>query len=60
MIQYGIDSGAELHNGFPWSFDFHGLPATHEEDDSYIVDGVRFNSDEIIVMGICNVCTYNL
>lgn len=35
LVQYGIDSGANLVNGMPWSFTFNGYPITHENDYLY-------------------------
>ncbi|MCW1885522.1 hypothetical protein OKA04_12350 [Luteolibacter flavescens] len=37
FVQLGITQGVTLHNGMPWSFDFHGHPVTHENDDLYLV-----------------------
>jgi hypothetical protein len=39
FVQYGIDSGAPLHDGIPWSFDFYSSAVTHEDNDRYIVNG---------------------
>lgn len=37
-------------NGLPWSFDFHGIAVTHENDDCYILNtqagAVRVNRDK--------------
>ena len=37
LVQHGIDSGAYLHDGVPWSFDYAGHPITHENDDCYLI-----------------------
>lgn len=37
LVAYGIASGAPLHDGMPWSFDYHGHPITHENDDCYLI-----------------------
>lgn len=37
VIQAGIDSGAALVNGMPWSFIFKGYPVTHERDKLYLI-----------------------
>lgn len=37
LVQHGIDSGAPLTRGMPWSFNFIGHPVTHENDDLYLI-----------------------
>jgi hypothetical protein len=52
FVQYGIDTGAEVHDdGMPWSFNFYGVPITHENAERYIVSNSYFNMGEMIVIG---------
>ena len=37
LVQHGIDHGANIINGMPWSFLYNGVPVTHENDECYIV-----------------------
>jgi len=37
FVQYGIEHGANLVDGVPWSFDFEGYRVTHENDDLYLI-----------------------
>lgn len=37
FIQYGIDNGANIVNGMPWSFNFHGAAVTHSDDNTYLI-----------------------
>jgi len=37
LVQYGRDNGGNIVNGMPWSFNYKGLPVTHENDKCYIV-----------------------
>lgn len=37
LVEYGLQSGANVIDGMPWSFDYQGQPVTHETDDCYIV-----------------------
>jgi len=37
LVQHGRDSGANIVNGMPWSFDYAGHPVTHENDQCYLV-----------------------
>jgi hypothetical protein len=51
FVQFGCKQGVALHgeNQMPWSFDFFGIPVTHESDDRYLVGmGVRFNRGQRI------------
>lgn len=54
LIQHGVDSGAQLVNGMPWSFEYKGYPVTMENDSLYFVsvNGVlqSIASDEVIVI----------
>ena len=37
FIEYGINNGANIVDGMPWSFDYNGHPVTHETDEWYII-----------------------
>lgn len=37
FVQYGRDHGANIVNGMPWSFKFHGHAVSHETDDHYLI-----------------------
>ena len=39
VILCGMQSGCPLVNGMPWSFNFLGIPVSHETDDKYIIIG---------------------
>lgn len=40
FIQIGLSTeGANIRDGVPWSFDYNGAYATHEEDDRYLISG---------------------
>lgn len=59
FIQYGLDMGSSIVNGFPWSFDFFGFPVTHETDNCYLIlltsgETIRFNRYEIITVDTVN------
>lgn len=44
LVRFGIDCGAPLTNGIAWSFQYKGLPVTHENDQCYLIgsQGTRF------------------
>jgi hypothetical protein len=37
LVQYGLEHGANVHDGMPWSFDYNGHAITHESDDCYLI-----------------------
>jgi hypothetical protein len=49
VIKYGIKVGAEIVDGYPWSFCFWGVPVTHETNESYIVGNLYLTTDTILV-----------
>ncbi|QGH72778.1 MAG: protein of unknown function DUF2829 [Podoviridae sp. ctLUJ1] len=59
LIQHGIDSGAPLFNGMPWSFQFLGHPVTHENDNCFIIstpDGqLAMSPEDMLIIGEWNV-----
>lgn len=51
LIQYGLTKTDNIYNNMPWSFDYMGIPVTHETDDCYIIgDGNRFTRNHLLVM----------
>ena len=41
--------GANIVSGTPWSFQFAGAIITHETNDIYIVNGVKFTRNDMFV-----------
>lgn len=37
FVEYGRYHGANIVNGMPWSFQFHGFPVSHENDEHYLI-----------------------
>lgn len=37
LITYGLNNGANIEGGMPWSFTMNGHPVTHENDETYLV-----------------------
>lgn len=37
LVQHGLDCGANVQNGMPWSFMWMEHPVTHETDDLYLI-----------------------
>lgn len=38
LVEHGRANGANIVNGMPWSFDYLGMPVSHENDDCYLVN----------------------
>lgn len=53
FIQHGIDNGANMKNGIPWSWHINGEPVTHENDQCYLIstrEGIKmFERGDFIV-----------
>jgi hypothetical protein len=53
FIRYGVNSGANIVNGMPWSFNINGYPVTHENDRCYLIPTtggtLRFTPDYMLV-----------
>ena len=56
LVAYGRASGAPIIDGMPWSFDYKGLPVTHENDNCYLVPtlegSMRFNRGDMLITGV--------
>lgn len=37
LVKHGIESGANIVDGMPWSFSYKGHPITHENDECYLI-----------------------
>lgn len=37
LVEYGKTHGANIVNGMPWSFEYEGIPITHENDQCYLI-----------------------
>ena len=37
LILHGFSVGANVVNGMPWSFNYHGIPVSHENDNLYLI-----------------------
>ena len=50
LIQYGLTQTENVYNNMPWSFEYMGVPITHETDDCYIIGGTeRFTKNHLLV-----------
>lgn len=69
LVKHGIESGAPLTNGMPWSFDYKGQPITHENDECYLIPTLEgtmnMTPDDMLITGIkgevypCKVDIFN-
>ena len=56
FVQYGRDNGGNIVGGMPWSFQFHGRPVSHENDNCYLITTkagktMRFERGDVLVLG---------
>ena len=47
LVQHGIDSGASLVSGMPWSFEYAGHAITHENDQCYLLPTLEAHAQEM-------------
>ena len=56
LVEYGKDDGAPIINGMPWSFDYKGLPITHENDQCYLIPTLegtmKFTPGDMLITGV--------
>lgn len=64
LVEHGKTHGANIVNGMPWSFEYEGLPITHENDECYLViagdEVYKFTPSDVLVRyknGVSFVCT---
>ena len=50
LVEYGLKHTNNIYNNMPWSFEFMGIPVTHETDDCYIVGRERFTKNHLLVI----------
>ena len=51
LIKYGLTQTENVYNNMPWSFEYMGVPITHETDDCYIIGGTeRFTKNHLLVI----------
>lgn len=55
LVAHGIESGGNIVNGMPWSFEYKGCQFTHENDDTYLFRSIAgllsFHRGEMLVIG---------
>jgi hypothetical protein len=55
LVEYGKASGANIVNGMPWSFEYHGQPITHENDRCYLISTLigtmRLEPGDMLITG---------
>jgi mannose-6-phosphate isomerase-like protein (cupin superfamily) len=53
LVQHGRDTGGNIVNGMPWSFEYAGWHVTHENDELYLIcrgpRTLRFRPDHMLI-----------
>lgn len=56
LVAYGKENGANIVDGMPWSFFYHGHPVTHETDDCYLIPTLegtmRMGRGDMLITGV--------
>lgn len=54
LVAHGIEVGANMVGGMPWSFEYRGHAVSHENDECYLVDvpggTLRITPDDVIIV----------
>ncbi len=56
LVNHGIQSGANMVSGMPWSFSYAGQPITHENDACYLIPTLegtmRMTPGDVLITGV--------
>lgn len=54
LIKHGLNNGANIVNGMPWSWKINGKSITYERDDVYLIETIngnkRFEKGDMLVI----------
>lgn len=56
LVKHGLDNGANVNNGMPWSWNYGGHPITHENDKCYLIptmEGImQMTPNDMLITGV--------
>lgn len=56
LVAHGLENGANVVNGMPWSFQYAGHPITHENDNCYLIPTLegtmRMERGDMLITGV--------
>jgi hypothetical protein len=56
FVELGKQMGANIVNGMPWSYTYHGHPVTHENDECYLIPTLegtmKFTPEDMLITGV--------
>jgi hypothetical protein len=56
LVKHGLENGANVNNGMPWSWNYKGHPITNENDETYLIptlEGVMvFTKNDMLITGV--------
>lgn len=56
LVKYGLEHGANVVNGMPWSFSYQGHPISHETDTRYLIPTLEgtmdMTPDHMLITGV--------
>lgn len=65
LVNHGLENGANVNNGMPWSWNYNGHPITHENDQCYLIPTLEgtcnMTPDDMLITGVkgeiypCNI-----
>jgi len=56
LVKHGLENGANVNNGMPWSWNYKGHPITHENDETYLIPTLEgtmvFTKNDMLITGV--------
>ena len=56
LVKHGLENGANVVNGMPWSWNYNNNPITHENDECYLIPTLegtmRFTPEDMLITGV--------
>lgn len=56
LVEFGINNGANIVNGMPWSIEYKGHRITHENDQCYLIPTLEgthhMTPNDVLITGV--------
>lgn len=56
LVKHGLENGANVNNGMPWSWNYKGIPITYENDQCYLIPTLEgthnMTPDDMLITGV--------
>lgn len=56
LVKHGLENGANVENGMPWSWNYNGHPISHENDECYLIPTLegtmKMTPNDMLITGV--------